>query len=425
MGPVVSLSAAMSASAGRRAWPLVATPRLLPPIPAPRGLQHKHSEEEVLDAFRLFDPEGTGTVPVSVFRDAMQHLAGLGDAELDTMIEEAVAISRQEAARRAELDAARAAKRQAKRADRRAGRDSSPRPAAAAPPPAAGGAGGGEAVAVAVAAGGAGAIASGGAGRPAARAFRLGIGPASLPPLGSGGGSAAVPATAAGAVATGMGVSGGADALPTERVFAVDDSGSHVAVRVPTGGLAVPPHGSRARLAPLASAGGAAEDDDADGSPVASAAEVLSRVVRPHSAASRRHDDAEAGDGGDMVASLFDTAARDRDRGRGVRGGGGEDGDGSGGGRSGRRPSESGSASGSEARTPHVATARSGGTAGAGSGAHDVGGGALVPRLVGVAAGEGGGAPEVAEAEAEADAEAEAVEELIYYETFVRVMFSY
>jgi len=57
--------------------------------------QHKHSEEEVLDAFRLFDPEGTGTVPVSVFRDAMQHLAGLGDAELDSMIEEAVAISRQ------------------------------------------------------------------------------------------------------------------------------------------------------------------------------------------------------------------------------------------------------------------------------------------------------------------------------------------
>jgi Ca2+-binding EF-hand superfamily protein len=82
--------------------------------------QHRHSPEEVIDAFRLFDPERSGAVPVSVFREAMQHLAGITDAELDDLVQEALAISRQEANRRRDLEAARAAKVAARQARRRA-----------------------------------------------------------------------------------------------------------------------------------------------------------------------------------------------------------------------------------------------------------------------------------------------------------------
>jgi len=110
--------------------------------------QHRHSPEEVIDAFRLFDPERSGAVPVSVFREAMQHLAGITDAELDDLVQEALAISRQEANRRRDLEAARAAKvaaRQARRRTRMAATALAPAGAASpskAPAPRAGGVGG-------------------------------------------------------------------------------------------------------------------------------------------------------------------------------------------------------------------------------------------------------------------------------------------
>lgn len=78
--------------------------------------QHKHVEEDVLEAFRLFDPEGTGAVPASLFRGAMSHLAGMSDDELDSLMAEARAISRQEEVRRLELHDARVQRRLARKA---------------------------------------------------------------------------------------------------------------------------------------------------------------------------------------------------------------------------------------------------------------------------------------------------------------------
>jgi len=265
------------------------------------------------------------------------------------------------------------------------------------------------AVAVGAASGGAGGAA---AGRPAS--FSLGIGPASLPLSVAGAG---------GGVGTGR-----LDVLPTERVFAVDEPLHHV-VAVPGGPPAVPV--SRARLVPVHggavvggdAAGGASppaglgrihhphhhghagsgerrgvgsDEEDAGGSPVAGAEEVLGRAAR-HAA---HVGDGEGG--GDAVAELFGTAARRVS---------GEAGDGGGRRRSG---SGSGSASGSEARTPQ-----------AGGGVGGGGGGVVVPRLVGVSSGAGdrdGGEGGSGEGE---EAGEEAAEDLIYYETFVRVMFSY
>ena len=131
--------------------------------------QHKHNPEEVLEAFRIFDPEGTGAIRVDVFRGAMEHLAGFTAAELDDLIAEAREISRAEAARRRELSAARDLRRAARRAGRglddRAERVLSP----TAPAPAYDGVGGGGIVVspVAEGGGGAGGAAGGGAGHVA------------------------------------------------------------------------------------------------------------------------------------------------------------------------------------------------------------------------------------------------------------------
>jgi hypothetical protein len=109
---------------------------------------HKYSADEIVDAFRVFDPDGTGMVRVSVFREAFSHLSGgAGPAgvtspsgsggsgpsgssnvkgvedkgwDVEELIREALAISRDEAARRKELQEARDARRFARRKARAA-----------------------------------------------------------------------------------------------------------------------------------------------------------------------------------------------------------------------------------------------------------------------------------------------------------------
>jgi Ca2+-binding EF-hand superfamily protein len=73
--------------------------------------KHRYNDEQVIEAFVRFDPDRTGSIRCSVFRGALQHLAGLTDDELDDVCKEAVALSRGEANRRRDLELA---KRQAK-----------------------------------------------------------------------------------------------------------------------------------------------------------------------------------------------------------------------------------------------------------------------------------------------------------------------
>lgn len=67
---------------------------------------------------QMFDPEDTGTIPLTLFRTAMQQLSGMADDELEDMISDARIVSRQEEARRLELKNARVARRTARKARR-------------------------------------------------------------------------------------------------------------------------------------------------------------------------------------------------------------------------------------------------------------------------------------------------------------------
>lgn len=87
-------------------------------LPAP--VQHRHAPDEILAAFRLFDPDNSGCIPVREFRDAMSRLAGLPDAEIDDIVAEALLVSRAEAAKRSEQREAKEARKAARRAARAA-----------------------------------------------------------------------------------------------------------------------------------------------------------------------------------------------------------------------------------------------------------------------------------------------------------------
>lgn len=47
---------------------------------------HKHTGEDVLGAFRIFDEEGTGRLPIDRFRLAMKELMQMSEEELEELI---------------------------------------------------------------------------------------------------------------------------------------------------------------------------------------------------------------------------------------------------------------------------------------------------------------------------------------------------
>lgn len=77
--------------------------------------QHSQSEPEILAAFRMFDTDGSGTIPVKLFRSAMVQLCGLSDEEVDAMVVEAREVTRQHVARQRDVDNAKVARRELRR----------------------------------------------------------------------------------------------------------------------------------------------------------------------------------------------------------------------------------------------------------------------------------------------------------------------
>lgn len=79
--------------------------------------RHLHTIEDVIAAFRVFDPDGTGTVSAAAFKDAMTQLTAAEDAaDVEALMAEAAKISAAEDDRRKELKAARVAARAARAA---------------------------------------------------------------------------------------------------------------------------------------------------------------------------------------------------------------------------------------------------------------------------------------------------------------------
>jgi calmodulin len=77
--------------------------------------QHPQSEDEILEAFRMFDTEGKGTIPVAVFRQAMVQLCGLSNEEVDAMVVEAREVTRQHVARQRDIEIAKQERRALRR----------------------------------------------------------------------------------------------------------------------------------------------------------------------------------------------------------------------------------------------------------------------------------------------------------------------
>jgi calmodulin len=77
--------------------------------------QHAQSEEELLASFRMFDSAGTGTIPVSVFRQAMKQLCGLSPDEVESMITESREVTRQHVARLRDIESAKLERRAQRR----------------------------------------------------------------------------------------------------------------------------------------------------------------------------------------------------------------------------------------------------------------------------------------------------------------------
>lgn len=55
--------------------------------------RHAHTEAQVIEAFKMFDEEGTGLVPTARIRHALRHLIGMREPQIEALIAEATAVS--------------------------------------------------------------------------------------------------------------------------------------------------------------------------------------------------------------------------------------------------------------------------------------------------------------------------------------------